>query len=526
MEQPAIAGNGHGGIPISPLTGATRYRTKRRGPLRLLGKFFLWLAMIVLVAAGALAGGAWLYINESVAEVRAHSQPLIDAQQDLDVPTPDQPTVALVIGYDKRLGPESSLGSRSDTVMLLRADPQKKVISMMSFPRDLVVTIPGCAGQLPFSGRINEAYTYCGPRGTLKTVKELTGIPINYIITVNFIGFRDIVDKLGGVYLDVDHRYFNDNSNGENYATIDLHSGYQHLTGKQALDYVRFRHTDSDLYRVVRQQSFVKAMKQQIAAQLVGDADPRRSSTRSRRTSRSASAAARRSTYRHSMSTRTSPTACPSGNFQQVQIENISGYNELSASQTSIDDAVNDFMNPDVSGAREGGNGRARREAEAAAGHRAAAFPGQRRGSERQRRRGCRRPGGSRARRARLSRHERRQRGQLQLLQDEDPLRPQRRGRRGGGHADGRPLRRRRRGSGAAGRAARDDAAGHRRPDLPWRPHAGAGRQDADPRAARDHHGFGGCRRAEERQEEGGLPALYADRARGELVALHARACA
>jgi anionic cell wall polymer biosynthesis LytR-Cps2A-Psr (LCP) family protein len=74
------------------------------------------------------------------------------------------------------------------------------------------------------------------------------------------------VDKLGGVYLDVDHRYFNDNSNGENYATIDLHSGYQHLTGKQALDYVRFRHTDSDLYRVVRQQSFVKAMKQQIAA--------------------------------------------------------------------------------------------------------------------------------------------------------------------------------------------------------------------------------------------------------------------
>ena len=63
------AGNGHGGIPISPLTGVTRYRTKRRGPLRLLGKFFLWLVMVVLVAAGALAGGAWLYINESVAEV-------------------------------------------------------------------------------------------------------------------------------------------------------------------------------------------------------------------------------------------------------------------------------------------------------------------------------------------------------------------------------------------------------------------------------------------------------------------------
>jgi hypothetical protein len=73
----------------------------------ILGKFFLWLVMIVLVAAGALAGGAWLYINESVAEVRAHSQPLIDAQQDLDGADPDQPTVALVIGYDKRLGPRA-----------------------------------------------------------------------------------------------------------------------------------------------------------------------------------------------------------------------------------------------------------------------------------------------------------------------------------------------------------------------------------------------------------------------------------
>ena len=342
------AGNGHGGIPISPLTGVTRYRTKRRGPLRLLGKFFLWLVMIVLVAAGALAGGAWLYINQSVAAVQAHSQPIKDAQIELDVPTPDQPTVALVIGYDKRLGPESSLGSRSDTIMLMRADPQKDVISMMSFPRDLTVPIPGCAGQLPFTGRINEAYTYCGPRGTLKTVKELTGIPINYIITVNFLGFIDIVDKLGGVYVDVDHRYLNDNSNGENYATIDLHSGYQHLSGRQALDYARFRHTDSDLYRVVRQQNFVKAMKQQISANWSVTRVPGIVNTITKNVEVGVGGG----------KTLDVPTlykyanlayGLPSGNFQQIQIENISGYNELSASQQSIDDAVNKFMNPDVS---------------------------------------------------------------------------------------------------------------------------------------------------------------------------------
>jgi LCP family protein required for cell wall assembly len=342
------AGNGHGGIPISPLTGVTRYRTKGRGPLRLIGKFFLWLVMIVLVAAGALAGGAWLYINQSVAAVRAHDPDLIASQTDLAVAEPDQPTVALVIGYDRRLGPESSLGSRSDTIMLMRADPQKDVISMMSFPRDLVVPIPGCAGQLPFTGRINEAYTYCGPRGTLKTVKDLTHIPINYIITVNFIGFREIVDKLGGVYVDVDHRYFNDNSNGENYATIDLHSGYQHLNGKEALDYARFRHTDSDLYRVVRQQNFVKAMKQQISAHWSVTRIPGIVNTITKNVEVGVGGG----------KTLDVPTlykyanlayGLPSGNFQQVQIENISGYNELSASQQSIDDAVNKFINPDVS---------------------------------------------------------------------------------------------------------------------------------------------------------------------------------
>jgi anionic cell wall polymer biosynthesis LytR-Cps2A-Psr (LCP) family protein len=175
---------------MSPLTGATRYRTKRRGPLRLLGKFFLWLVMIVLVAAGALAGGAWLYINESVAEVRAHTRELIDASRISTWPRPDQPTVALVIGYDKRLGPESSLGSRSDTIMLLRADPQKERHLDDVLPRDLVVPIPGCAGSSRSAGDQRGLYVLRARAGTLKTVKDLTGIPINYIITVNFIGFR------------------------------------------------------------------------------------------------------------------------------------------------------------------------------------------------------------------------------------------------------------------------------------------------------------------------------------------------
>ena len=85
------------------------------------------------------------------------------------------------------------------------------------------------------------------------------------MITVNFRAFRRIVDSVDGVYMDVDRRYFNDNSQADTYESLDLKPGYQLLEGEDALDFVRYRHTDSDLYRVVRQQEFVKALKQRVS---------------------------------------------------------------------------------------------------------------------------------------------------------------------------------------------------------------------------------------------------------------------
>ena len=77
-------------------------------------------------------------------------------------------------------------------------------------------------------------------------------------VNVNFWGFRGAVDRLGCVYVDVDHRYFNDNSppngGGGPYAAIDVSAGYQRLCGQDALDYVRYRHLDNDLIRAARQQ--------------------------------------------------------------------------------------------------------------------------------------------------------------------------------------------------------------------------------------------------------------------------------
>ena len=89
-------------------------------------------------------------------------------------------------------------------------------------------------------------------------------MPVNYLITVNFRGFTQVVDKLGGMWMDIDRRYYNSHSGPTGYATINLQPGYQKLGGSQALDFVRFRHTDSDLYRNARQQSFVRALKDQI----------------------------------------------------------------------------------------------------------------------------------------------------------------------------------------------------------------------------------------------------------------------
>ena len=156
--------------------------------------------------------------------------------------------------------------------MLIRADPGTKTISLLSFPRDLGVPIycPKQAATPRRATRSTPPMPTAGPQGTLDTVKHLTNLPINYLITVNFHGFKEIVDKLGGIWMDIDRRYYNVNTGtaAENYANINLQPGYQKLTGEQALDFVRFRHTDDDYHRLARQQEFVRALKQQFAQQL------------------------------------------------------------------------------------------------------------------------------------------------------------------------------------------------------------------------------------------------------------------
>ena len=264
----AVNGNGRAVLPPGALSPITIYRQPEPPPRSrwaFVRTALAWAGVAMLVVIGSAAGGAYLWFHQSVADVVASTPDVKVAAKRLDVALPGQPATALVVGYDKRAGEGKGVQSRSDTVMLVRADPETKSISMMSFPRDLFVQIH-CPGRTPFGARINNAYATCGTKGTLETVRKLTGLPINYLITVNFRGFRQLVDATGGIWIDVDRRYFNDRGGDFGYATINLFPGYQKLGGYQALDFVRYRHTDSDLYRVARQQLFVRAFKDQIKA--------------------------------------------------------------------------------------------------------------------------------------------------------------------------------------------------------------------------------------------------------------------
>jgi LCP family protein required for cell wall assembly len=347
-------GNGKPVLPPGALTPVNHYRQPpppRRSRLALVGRAFLWLGAVLFVLVVGVAGGAYLYFHESVAAVAARTPAVKRAAKQLDVPLPGQPAVALMIGYDHRAADGKNTSGRSDTLMLVRADPTTDSMSLLSFPRDMWVEIH-CPGRTPFFSKISNAYSYCGPQGSLQTVKALTGVPINYLITVNFRGFRQIVDRLGGVWLDVDRRYYNTHGGPSGYARINLKPGYQKLSGRQALDYVRYRHTDSDLYRVARQQQFVKAFKGQVQQSFSPISLPKivDAVTKNVEVAQGGGSDVQAGTV---LSYALFAYGLPRGRVFQSRIEGLEGYAELTTASQNINRAVVSFTHPDVGSSEE-----------------------------------------------------------------------------------------------------------------------------------------------------------------------------
>jgi LCP family protein required for cell wall assembly len=345
----SVNGNGRAIYPPATPTPMTRYRQPspdEKGAWHVVREVLLWTVLVALLLGAAGAGAGYLYLHQKLDAISPKTKADIAAAKRLDLAEPGEPTIALVIGTDRRKGPEAEVTGRSDTLILVRADPDNKSLSLLSFPRDLIVTVK-CPGKPDVTERINYAFSECGTIGSVETVRALTGVPINYFVTVNFRGFMDLVNNLGGVWVDIDHRYFCDPSNCPGVAKINLWPGYQRLNATRALAYVRYRHFDSDIYRNARQQLFLKALKQQISSQLgldtlfsIVDAVERNVVV-----GRGGNKALDPQTLKDYLFF---AHRLPSGHVFQSKIDGLTGYNELSAPTGSVQAAVRDFVNPDV----------------------------------------------------------------------------------------------------------------------------------------------------------------------------------
>jgi len=221
-------------------------------------RILLWSVVSLLVIALAIGLAGFFFVYHTLGKIGEDTQVIYEAKQQLDVPLPDESENILVLGADA--DPDGT-SKRSDTIMLVRVNPQGECLSILSMPRDLIVDIPGYG-----KDKINTAYAVGGMPLAIDTVKKLTGEPVHHFVLVDYSGFEQAVDALGGVYVDIDQRYFNDNSDaywGQAYEPIDIQPGYQRLNGKDALAYVRYRHTDSDFMRIARQQHFISDVKSQ-----------------------------------------------------------------------------------------------------------------------------------------------------------------------------------------------------------------------------------------------------------------------
>lgn len=225
-------------------------------------RFAIAFGLIVAMSAAATATAALLEVKNIADELPSANR--LRLGSDLTRGDVGGAQTIMVLGSDHRSIYGKNVRGNSDTMMLIRLDPDKAATSIMSIPRDLKVSIYRGTGVQ--TAKINAAYNLGGPRLAVRTVRRELGIPINHVIDMDFGGFRHAVDRVGCIYTDVDRRYFNDNSGGgEPYAQINLQPGYQKLCNYDALAYVRFRHEDTDLVRAARQQDFLRQAKDQLS---------------------------------------------------------------------------------------------------------------------------------------------------------------------------------------------------------------------------------------------------------------------
>lgn len=207
--------------------------------------FFSIFLVLVLLAGSLLVANAYLFQFPGIPTNLG------------DLSSSPKSMTVLLLGADSRPG---EINGRTDSIIVAHVDTTQKRLSLLSIPRDTKVDIPRHG-----TDKINGANVYGGPALTAGVVSDLIGMPVKYYTLVNWDGFKDIVDILGGVTIDVEKRmYYSARADGPEYA-IDLKPGVQRLDGKKALQYVRYRNDAlGDISRTQRQLEFLTALAHEM----------------------------------------------------------------------------------------------------------------------------------------------------------------------------------------------------------------------------------------------------------------------
>ncbi|MGW0756800.1 LCP family protein [Streptomyces sp. NPDC002814] len=260
--------------------GTDRHIRPRSGLLKAVG-----LTLAGLLALGA-AGAGWVYwhlndnitsvdINSALGDDRPAKSMTTPAGSASASPLPTEALNILVLGSDSRDGEENKQlgggadgGARSDTAMVVHVDAGRTGATVVSIPRDTLVTRPSCpladgeSTEEAYGVMFNSAYAVGGPVCAVKTVESMTDVRMDHYIEIDFAGFAKLVDALGGVTVTTDEDIDDEDSH------LTLEAGTHQLDGEQALGLARTRHgigDGSDLGRIGLQQTLVKALLERLS---------------------------------------------------------------------------------------------------------------------------------------------------------------------------------------------------------------------------------------------------------------------
>lgn len=234
-----------------------RVKKKKKRPIV---RRILALALLLLLGVGVYVGYVFYQTfqaaNESYDDLGRDKSKL----RDYAVSISNDPVSILLLGVENYSS--GGKGGRSDTLMVATFNPEDKTMKLLSIPRDTRVEIPGEG-----SDKINHSFSQGGKELTIETVEDFLDIPIDYYATVNFDGFKNIIDIVGGITVDVPFD-FTQNSDDPKAEVLEFYKGPMELDGRYALAYARMRLQDknNDIGRNERQQQVVKAVINEIAS--------------------------------------------------------------------------------------------------------------------------------------------------------------------------------------------------------------------------------------------------------------------